>query len=325
MSGRLDIDSPPWDQSTFLGRLKYFFWITDSRTIIVPNRKLDEAKQLVDQYRNGSEPPGTTDDQVWYAKKLVLSAFHPDSGERQNVIGRMSCQVPGGMIITGCLLQFYRTNVAVIFWQWVNQSFNALVNYTNRNAKSDITNKQILTAYVSATTCAVITAVGLKRILSLKTKSVLLQRFVPFAAVASANMVNIPLMRQSEVANGIACFDEHDNKVTESRYAACKGISQVVFSRITMAAPGMMLTPVIVQRLEKLALYKKYPSVGVVVQTAICGAFLVFMTPTACALFPQRCSIPTDRLGLLDSKNYEELKSKYGTDIPKQLYFNKGL
>lgn len=158
-------------------------------------------------FRLGTEPPGTTEEQIWYAKKLYSSAFHPDTGEKMNVVGRMSFQVPGGMLITGCLLQFYkwvcfliiffiqtselskfwfmffwqklliiviyifngrflrinilllsnkeqvffiircsifcRTIPQVVFWQWVNQSFNAFVNYTNRNAKSTITNKWV--------------------------------------------------------------------------------------------------------------------------------------------------------------------------------------
>jgi hypothetical protein len=58
--------------------------------------------------RNHQEPPGTTTEQVWYARKLYESAFHPDSGELQNFCGRMSFQVPGGMLITGFMLQFYR-------------------------------------------------------------------------------------------------------------------------------------------------------------------------------------------------------------------------
>ena len=59
-------------------------------------------------FRLGQEPEGTTEEELWYAKKLTLSAFHPDSGELQNFIGRMSFQVPGGMIITAGMLQFYK-------------------------------------------------------------------------------------------------------------------------------------------------------------------------------------------------------------------------
>ncbi|XP_043568988.1 sideroflexin-2 isoform X2 [Chiloscyllium plagiosum] len=246
---KFNIDAPRWDQTTFVGRLKHFFNITDPRTVLVSNAALDKAKDLVDSFRAGSVPPGTTEEQLHYAKKLYDSAFHPDSGERMNLIGRMSFQVPGGMAITGFMLQFYRTVPAVVFWQWVNQSFNALVNYTNRNAASPITTKQIGVAYLTATSTALATAVGLN--LYTKKAPPLLARWVPFVAVAAANCVNIPMMRQQEIISGIAVTDENDNQLGKSRNAAVKGITQVVISRVTMAAPGMIILPIMMEHVER--------------------------------------------------------------------------
>jgi Sideroflexins len=38
-------------------------------------------------------------------------------------------------------------------------------------------------------------------------------RFVPFAAVAGANCVNLPFMRWNEIRDGIAVFDKDGNRV----------------------------------------------------------------------------------------------------------------
>ncbi|XP_028844719.1 sideroflexin-2 isoform X3 [Denticeps clupeoides] len=315
----LDIDVPRWDQATFMGRLRHFFNITDCRTALLPDSRLDEAKALVEGCRAGSVPPGTTEEQLYYAKKLYDSAFHPDTGDRMNLIGRMSFQVPGGMAITGFMLQFYRTVPAVVFWQWVNQSFNALVNYTNRNAASPITLKQIGIAYATATSTALATAVGLN--LYTKRAPPLVARWVPFVAVAAANCVNIPMMRQQEILNGIVVTDENGNKLGHSRKAAVTGITQVIISRITMAAPGMIILPIIMQRLERYRFMQKIKFLHGPLQVMMVGVFLVFMVPAACSLFPQQCSLATSKL---EPELRESITSQYGDKV-KYVYFNKGL
>ncbi|XP_051475302.1 sideroflexin-2 isoform X2 [Apus apus] len=331
-----NIDAPRWDQSTFVGRLKHFFNITDPRTVLVPEEELDRAKALVEGCRAGLVPPGSSQEQLLYAKKLYDSAFHPDSGEKMNLIGRMSFQVPGGMALTGCMLQFYRTVPAVVFWQWMNQSFNAIVNYTNRNAASPISLRQIGVAYITATSAALATAVGLN--LYTKRAPPLLARWVPFAAVAAANCVNIPMMRQQEIINGVTVTDQDNNELGCSRRAAVKGITQVVVSRITMAAPGMTLLanlggsphlfslqlvilPIIMERLEKFTFMQRIRVLHGPLQVLLCGGFLLFMVPAACALFPQRCSLA---LADLEPELRDSIVAKHGDKVP-YVYFNKGL
>ena len=67
-----------------------------------------KLKGFLYNLRQGKEPPGMTEDEVWHAQHVVDSAFHADTGERMNAIGRMSFQVPGGMAITGAMMQWYR-------------------------------------------------------------------------------------------------------------------------------------------------------------------------------------------------------------------------
>ncbi|XP_070790055.1 sideroflexin-1 isoform X3 [Pituophis catenifer annectens] len=274
----INIKEPRWDQSTFVGRATHFFTVTDPRNILLPNEQLEKAKIIVHNYRQGIVAPGLTEDELWRAKSTP----------------------------------------AVVFWQWINQSFNAIVNYTNRSGDAPINVSQLGTAYVSATTGAVATALGLNALT--KHVSPLIGRFVPFAAVAAANCINIPLMRQRELKYGIPITDENGNRLGESSKAAQQAIVQVVISRILMAAPGMAIPPFIMNTLEKKAFLKRFPWMSAPIQVGLVGFCLVFATPLCCALFPQKSSMSVTRLE-------PELQAKIKEMSPEldRVYFNKGL
>lgn len=98
---------------------------------------------------------------------------------------------------------------------------------------------------------------------------------MPFAAVAAANCVNIPLMRQNEILHGIDCTNESGTIVGQSKVAAAKGITQVIVSRITMCAPGMLILPVIMERLEKYPWMQRIKVLHAPIQVMAVGCLYV--------------------------------------------------
>ena len=126
-------------------------------------------------------------------------------------------------------MTFYKSTASVIFWQFANQSFNAIVNYTNRNASVGVSDEQLGTAYVAATTASVVTALGFNRIInsSPSLSQGIVGRFVPLLAVAAANCVNIPLMRQEVIKKGISIETSSGADAGLSTEAAKAAIAQV--------------------------------------------------------------------------------------------------
>jgi hypothetical protein len=74
----------------------------------------------------------------------VNSAVSRDTGEVIPHAMRMCAFVPVNIPILFGMLISPPTTFNTIFWQWFNQSFNAGLNYGNRNASSPYTTNDLL-------------------------------------------------------------------------------------------------------------------------------------------------------------------------------------
>jgi hypothetical protein len=67
---------------------------------------------------------------------IVNSTIHPDTGKPVPWVMRMCAFVPTNVPIIFGMLMTPVTPFNTVFWQWINQTYNAGMNYGNRNASS---------------------------------------------------------------------------------------------------------------------------------------------------------------------------------------------
>ena len=128
------LTSERYDQDTYVGRLRRCFDVVDPTTLFVTPAKLTESVKLLRDFEEGKRATGITDAHLWKAKKIKDAIIHPDTGENIFMPFRMSGYVPFGTVTVIGMLIPGASVKQVIFWQAINQTHNACVNYANRNA-----------------------------------------------------------------------------------------------------------------------------------------------------------------------------------------------
>uniref|UniRef100_A0A8K9XAK5 Sideroflexin 5b n=1 Tax=Oncorhynchus mykiss TaxID=8022 RepID=A0A8K9XAK5_ONCMY len=255
--------------------------------------------------------------ELWEAQKVTQAIIHPDTGEKIFMPFRMSGYVPFGTPINVFFFFFF---LFFFSFQWLNQSHNACVNYSNRNATKPTPTSTFLQGYFGAVTSAVSLAVGLNVLIQKANRlspatRMIIQRLIPFPAVASANICNVGLMRHNELSEGVNVLDENGNILGSSKIAAKHAIMETAFTRVVLPMPIFVLPPIIMSYLEKLPLLQMNRRLLLPIHSLVCLATFSLSLPLAISLFPQMSQIEVSQL---------EPEIAMATDC-KVVTYNKGL
>ncbi|KAG7815750.1 hypothetical protein KL942_005144 [Ogataea angusta] len=321
--GPVPLPASQYDLSTYMGRVKHCAGISDPTMLLNTSKDIEEAKRLVWDYKNGVIPQMTPE--LWRAKRILDSSIHPDTGETVLLPFRMSSCVLSNLVVTAGMLTPGLGNAGTLFWQIANQSLNVAINTANANKSHPLTTKQLVTNYCLAVGASCGVALGLNSIVPrLKNVSantrLILGRLVPFAAVVSAGIVNVFLMRSEEIKKGISVFDKDGNELGTSKRAAVQAVGETAASRVINATPIMVIPPLLLVRMQKTILKGKGPAIQNLANIGLITATSFLVLPFALAVFPQRREVSVSQL----EDKFHGLKNKNGEDITT-VQFNRGI
>ena len=242
--GPIDLPESRYDLSTYWGRIRHCAEISDPTMLLTTEKDLAHAREIISAYRHGELKETTPE--FWRAKKQLDSTVHPDTGKTVLLPFRMSSNVLSNLVVTVGMLTPGLGTAGTVFWQWANQSLNVAVNSANANKSHPMSTSQLLTNYAAAVTASCGVALGLNNLVPrLKNISphskLILGRLVPFAAVVSAGIVNVFLMRGNEIRKGISVFDSNGDEVGKSKKAAFMAVGETALSRVINATPTMVI------------------------------------------------------------------------------------
>jgi len=232
-------DKTLFDQALYSGRFRHFLSIIDPRLLFVGERELDEAKNLLSSFNKNPTAVRAThsNEQLWQAKRIVDSAVNHATGETIHPLARMCAFIPSSVPITLGMLTMTSTP-AILGLQWINQSYNAIFNYSHRSEPSK-DKTQILKAYALATGTSCGLALGLNKL----AKNIRPPWLISTFAVMAAGSANVAFTRANELQAGVSVFNDHGDFIGTSKIAGKYAVGYTILSRSVLLPIPLMVVP----------------------------------------------------------------------------------
>jgi hypothetical protein len=190
-----------FDQSSFVGRFSRMLLACDPRLLVYSNDQVRHYKTMIDKYQDYDSSSALDARTLYEARRIVEASLHPDTGDVLPRPFRMSGYVPfNGPICVAMVAS--QSTAPLLFWSWLNQSQNALVNFYNRNASSPMSNETLALSYAAAVGSSLIVAFGLSTLIQKKYSPVqakAMMRWVAFPSAIVASSLNCYIVRSPEI------------------------------------------------------------------------------------------------------------------------------
>jgi tricarboxylate carrier len=319
-----DPNTQRFSQETFGGRFARMLLACDPKLLVYTEAEVLECQAFVKTYES---QPQEMDRALWEAKRIYESAIHPDTGDIIPRPFRMSGYVPcNGPVCVAIVAS--QSTMPLLFWAWVNQSQNALVNFYNRNASSPMTNETLLKSYGAAVGSALVVAFGLATAIQRRyspEKAKALLRWVAFPSAIVASSLNCYIVRSPEMVTGIPLMNDRGEVVANgegSIEAARRGVNSTTMSRAILQAPVYFLPPVLMASSGMIKrMVAKNPTMAVPLTTYLVLVSFGLGLPATVAIFPQ-----ISELSVNDAEpKFQHLRDPQTNQPYETLYYNKGL
>ena len=250
------MSEPRYDQTTYWGRFQTIIEASSPRYAFKSNDEVMRNYKLVKEQRQRESValektgkphvllPQKEIDALRHAINITKAAVHPDTEEPIPIPMRITFYVPGNFPITMGMIFCRPTIFNTLFWQVMNQTYVAALNYSYSNKSSPSSNYDLLKSYVSAVSACCVTSAFIRYktqpVIARATgaRLIMLNTVTSMLACAVGGWVNNFSIRSPEVQRGIAIVDPNSGQtVGISQECARNARLQTANSRIMMALP----------------------------------------------------------------------------------------